>query len=271
MRKAFIAIAFALTSGSAFAADMPPPVYKAPLPPAPTWTGCYISGGVGYGMWDQQHYAEEIGSLTVLSPTMNTGGEGWLGRVGAGCDYQVSSRWLIGVFGDYDFASLSGSFEDPWTPGFGTEKETGAWAVGGRIGYLVTPKFLTYFDGGYTEAQFNQINLSRSNFASPLVIYAPFGYIPAHTYGGFFIGGGTEYALDDIFGYVVPLHGLFWRTEYRYSDYQAADLPLLGNAGGPLIPDCEATCIGALGAHMQKNVQTITSSLVWRFNWFGAQ
>ena len=30
-----------------------------------------------------------------------------------------------------------------------------------------------------------------------------------------FVGAGTEYALGD----VVPLKELFWRTEYRYTDY----------------------------------------------------
>ena len=33
----------------------------------------------------------------------------------------------------------------PWT-----------WAAGARAGFLVTPKFLTYFDGGYTQANFNR-------------------------------------------------------------------------------------------------------------------
>ena len=41
----------------------------------------------------------------------------------------------------------------PWT-----------WAAGARAGFLVTPKFLTYFDGGYTQA-----NFSRVNFQTPLL------------------------------------------------------------------------------------------------------
>ncbi len=45
----------ALAVGSAMAADMPvkaPMLMKAP-PPAYSWTGCYIGGGGGYGMWNQ--------------------------------------------------------------------------------------------------------------------------------------------------------------------------------------------------------------------------
>lgn len=39
--------------GAASAADMGMP-YKAPLPPPPvvSWTGCYVDGGWGYGVWN---------------------------------------------------------------------------------------------------------------------------------------------------------------------------------------------------------------------------
>ena len=33
-----------------------------------------------------------------------------------------------------------------------TEKVDWYWAIGGRIGWLVNPRTLTYFSGGYTEA-----------------------------------------------------------------------------------------------------------------------
>jgi outer membrane immunogenic protein len=173
-------IAFA-AFGFARAADMPPPVYKAPPPPAPVynWTGCYIDGGVGYGMWKQDHYAEGLPPLTVLTPTVSTGGEGWLGRVGAGCDYQFNafnSNFVIGVFGDYDFTGLSGSFQEPYEGFIGNENQSGAWAVGGRIGYLVTPTLLAFFDGGYTQARFDQINLGTDAVPSLSA-----GYIPAQT------------------------------------------------------------------------------------------
>ena len=84
---------------------------------------------------------------------MNSGGEGWLGRLGGGCDYQTplfNNRFVIGAFADYDFTDLSGTFRDSNVENFGREKESGAWAVGARIGYLVTPSLLAYFDGGYT-------------------------------------------------------------------------------------------------------------------------
>ena len=255
----------ALTSGSALAADLyrPAPVYKAPPPPAPavSWTGCYIDGGVGYGMWNQDHYTETEPGLAQLTVSSTNGGRGWLGRVGAGCDYQVASSFVIGAFGDYDFMDLTGTNEATFPPGTlaalghtwsGNEKESGAWAVGGRIGYLVTPSLLTYFDGGYTQARFDQINF----FGAAIPSTALTDVLPQRTYHGWFIGGGEEYAL----GSIIPISGLFWRTEYRYASYQNADVTIVDTAIPGPIPFAE---------HVQKDVQTITSGLVWRFNFGG--
>ena len=76
----------------------------------------------------------------------------------------------------------------------------------------------------------------------------------ATTYKGWFLGGGVEYALSGI----LPFNGLFWRTVYRFSRYDAQDVQEFFNNG--------VFCTGNL---MKKDIQTVTSSLVWRFNWFG--
>jgi hypothetical protein len=111
----------------------------------------------------------------------------------------------------------------------------------GRLGCLITPDLLGFVSGGFTEGRFDAIDLST--------VAIPISY-PSHNYHGWFIGTGYEYVLNSF----LPISGPFWRTEYRLSDYQAADLPLSTDA---------------LASHMQKDVQTITSGLVWRFN-FGA-
>lgn len=162
---------------------------------------------------------------------------------------------MIGAFADYDFMSVKGTFSDPTLPAAGSEKELGSWAAGGRIGYLVTPSLLTYVEGGWTQARFSQIDFVYAGAVGPPV---PFGFdVGAHNYNGWFLGGGTEYALSGI----VPIHGLFWRTEYRYASYQAAELPIVVTATG---------VASGVAEHMQKDVQTITSGLVWRFNFGGA-
>jgi outer membrane immunogenic protein len=254
-----IAAIAALIAAPAYAADMspPPPMLKAPPPPAPTWTGCYIDGGVGYGLWNQDHttntFFDTIGFANTVSQT--DGGRGWLGRVGAGCDYQVAPRWVIGVLGDYDFMDLTGTNSPLEVDGAGfpinaPEKESGAWYVGGRVGYLIAPSVLGYVDGGYTQTRFNAQTL-QSNLGVP----ETFGY-PAQTYNGWFLGGGYETSISD---YIPGLpSGLYWRTEYRYSQYERTNLPEIFLASGLADGNFE---------HTRPSVQTVTSSLVWKWNW----
>jgi outer membrane immunogenic protein len=248
-----------LAAGPAAAADLArraPAYIPPPAPPPPTFTGCYVNGGAGYGLWNIDHF----GNPDVFGFTTNTstsGGRGWLGTVGGGCDYQFGtgsgfwSNWVVGVFADYDFMDLHDNFALATVSALGDEKESNAWAVGGRIGYLVTPNVFTYWNGGYTETRFDQINLSDPVFGTP------FGTIGANTYHGWFIGGGTEIALAGLFGLPLP-NGLFWRSEYRYSSFSSADLPVL---------DLGGVQIGT--ENMKPVVQTITTSLVWKFNWWG--
>jgi len=246
-----LTIATALVSlvsfGAARAADMP--VKAPPPPPTPpmTWTGCYLDAGAGYGFFNLDH----AGASPITTPNANTAGEGWLGRFGGGCDVQLGSTgWsniVIGAFGDFDLADLHGQFLGTILPVNGTARESSAWAAGARAGYLVTPGLLTFVDGGFTEAQFDAMPLSF--FGIPTG-----SQFLGHTYQGWFVGGGTEWALN-----WVGIPGLFWRTEYRYASYDRATL--LGQfIGGP--PN-------GFNETMRPTVQTVTSSLVWRFNWFG--
>jgi len=241
-------IALALASRSALAADLYP--LKAPTPP-PSWTGCYVAAGIGYGMWSQDHYTESFPGLVPETDTGNQGGRGWLGRLGGGCDYQISPSIIVGALADYDAMSIHGGVQDQFTAFAGDEKETAAWYAGARIGYLVSPALLTYVDGGFTQTRYNQINLD-SAIGGPIT-----DFVAPHTYNGWFLGGGTEYALN--FGW-LPMRGLFWRNEYRISSYNSADLPILVSATGA--PEGNAY-------HVQNYVQTATTSLIWRFNFGG--
>jgi outer membrane immunogenic protein len=249
-----------LAAGPAVAADLgrkAPAYIPPPAPPPPTFTGCYVNGGGGYGLWNIDHFGkDEFG--TNLTSTVTSGGRGWLGRVGGGCDYQFGagtgfwSNWVVGAFADYDFMDLHKNFQSAvFTDFAGEEKEKDAWAVGGRIGYLVTPNVFTYWDGGYTETRFDGINFNE------IFTFEPGPAISSHTYHGWFVGGGYEIGLSGFFGWQLPT-GLFWRTEYRYSQFNSADLPI--NFSG--VPT-------GLTENMKPVVQTITTSLVWKFNWWG--
>jgi len=246
----------ALATGSAMAADIP---LKAPPAPVTSWTGCYLAAGWGYNVWNQDHYSEAFPVIAPLSVSTTSGGRGFLGRFGGGCDYQlgfISNRIVIGALADYDVLSAKGTFADPLFGIQGSETQTGEWAVGGRVGYLVTPQLLTFFSAGFTQTRFGQVN-----FAGVAPPFAPTGTsISATTYRtGGFIGGGEEYALDWSW---LPWRGLFWRTEYRYSSFASTDIPVIVNATGALAGTAE---------HMQKTEQSITTSLIWRFNWSGVK
>jgi outer membrane immunogenic protein len=254
-------LSLALASGSALAADMavkaPPPALA---PAAYSWTGCYLDAGAGYGLWNQDHYYEAgppvETSIVPLDATQTAGGRGWLGRFGGGCDYQIGSvlgyTVVVGAFADYDVKNLTGAWGD--SLGFGgSESETSSWAVGPRIGFAVVPGTLAYADGGYTQARFGSFGLTTAT-GVPL----PFN-MAAATYDGWFLGGGTETQLSSWFSGLPA--GLFLRTEYRYSSFNANNVPVLFTPTGTLIGSYE---------HNTNYEQTITTSLVWRFNATGS-
>ena len=68
-----------------------------------------------------------------------------------------------------------------------------------------------------------------------------------------FIGAGDEYALK-----IVP--GLFWKTEYRFSEFDVGTNAIRDRATGLPI----GTSIDS-----EKWVHTVRSQLVYRFNWGG--
>jgi outer membrane immunogenic protein len=260
MKKLVVTLsALAAFTGSAVAADMAPRTYsKAPPPPmaVASWTGCYIAGGGGYGLWNQENttFDGTTNPRTQLTSTYTAGGRGYFGTVGAGCDYQIpvgSWNFVVGAFGDYDFASMKGNVVDPFFNATGQEKLNSQWSAGGRVGILVTPSLLTYFSAGYTEAHFNAFNTFFSN--APLIGVATGGYIPGQTYKGYFLGTGDEYALSF-------LPGLFWKTEYRFSDLDTrTNISRFTATNAPT----------GIEVDSHKYVHTVRSELVYRFNWGG--
>jgi outer membrane immunogenic protein len=251
MKKLVLALsAVAAFSGSAIAADLPARAYtKAPAVVAtvPTWTGCYLGGGGGFGMWNQENTGFIDGPpVRQFEATTTAGGRGYFGTVQAGCDYQFGGQFVVGAFGDYDFSSLKANVS-PTNGLFGEEKMSSAWSVGGRAGWLVTPSLLVYFSGGYTEATFDRVNLSGLAVGAPTNV----AFFNKRTYKGWFLGAGDEYALSF-------LPGLFWKTEYRFSRFDTENNSIRDfTTGGP----------DGFSIDSRKFVQTVRSELVYRFNW----
>jgi outer membrane immunogenic protein len=245
---------------AANAADLPiaPPAQAPVMVAAPvySWTGCFIGAGYGYGVSSQDVFPETDPAHVRTAVTTTVSGRGWYGQGQLGCDYQfaaLNTNLVVGVFGDGGFGSIkannmtpfSGTAPGPTGPLAAPEKLTSMWAVGARIGWLATPKFLTYFSGGFTEAHFDGLT-----YVIPTT-GAPAGFMsPSETYSGYFLGSGFEYGID-----AVP--GLFFKTEYRYSAYSAKDVSVLTGAGA-------AT---GVAFNSKPNVQSVATELVYRFNW----
>jgi outer membrane immunogenic protein len=245
----------ALLTAPALAADMPTKAYSpaAVMAPVSSWTGLYVGGGGGYGLYDarQSTTGSGIGFFGVPTLTVNngdTGGRGAFGTLQLGYDYQFLNQYVVGVFGDYDFSSIKGTLTDQNLGVNYNLKQTSAWAVGGRIGYLVNPQLLTYFAGGYSHSHF------EGGPAVNVFAGAPFGTsLPNQSYSGYFLGGGTE---------IMVAPGWSWKNEYRLASYESRTT---ANVIGP-----GAFLAGGgtgLTTTIRPTVQTFRTELVYKFGW----
>ncbi|HET7848583.1 MAG TPA: outer membrane beta-barrel protein [Pseudolabrys sp.] len=237
----------------AWAADMPvkAPITKAPAAVAPAWTGFYVNGGFGYGMWTADTTTiDPATGLCNLCVTQTQGGKGWLGVVGLGYDYQFAQSFVAGVFGDFNFGDIKGTIQDQDPFFAGDTKERSAWAVGARLGWLVTPDLLAYVNGGYTSARFSGATMVNTHGNVP-----PTGFsTPGATFHGWFIGAGTESTVPSILGLQLG-PGWFWRNEYRYASYRNKTLS-----------DTTATGVADDSINFKPTVQTITTEIVYKLN-----
>jgi outer membrane immunogenic protein len=258
MKKLIIALtAVAAFTGSAVAADLPARTYsKAPAPMmvAPSWTGFYIFGGGGGGLWNADSNANHPTFGNIVTRDQRLGGSGWFGTVGAGYDWQFNSSWVAGVFADGQFGSLRGSVSDPAFFMEGSEKLRTSWAAGVRLGYLVAPNVLSYVNGGYSGSEWSGASYT-SLLGSPVLATTP-----SFHRDGWFVGGGVENSLN-IFGISSP--GWFMKTEYRAAFYNRVTLPeTFTPVSMPFGTTTESLTF-------KPWVQTISTSLVYRFNWTG--
>ena len=171
------ALIAAASCGAALAADLPPaPSYKAPVrvaAPAPTWTGFYVGGNVGYG-WDPGSSGiSAVSTDPILAPalaailaagsyptSMSTSANGVIGGGQIGYNWQLPSQMLIGLEADLQGSGIKGSSSQTLTPvGFDVTSTTVTkgidWfgTVRGRVGVVLTPQWLLYATGGLAYGQ----------------------------------------------------------------------------------------------------------------------
>jgi outer membrane immunogenic protein len=216
MKKLIVGVAAALalmTSNNAVADGpykRPPPSIAAPAyapPPVPTWTGFYIGAGIGAGAVVNEVNADII---PPVGPTFTPfsfdgiGGEGVLGTVIIGWDWQVGASTVFGIFADFDFSGISTRFDSASVFANSNHDHTHSWSVGARLGWLANPSTLWYLTAGYTEASFD-------NFVS----YPIFGPDQSgdQTFSGYFVGAGLDTRL--------AASNWFLRLEYRFSQFDS--------------------------------------------------
>jgi outer membrane immunogenic protein len=170
----------ALNVGSALAADLARPVYKAPPPPPPpvySWTGCYVGVNAG-GIWSRNNNVDTVGTPISAAATFNAeaavgarlatnsvaaNSNGFIGGGQIGCNYQITNWVVWGVEADLDGVAKRNNTNSltvvSGVPGFPTETFTSTTTVSksldflgtvrGRIGFLATPSTLVYATGGF--------------------------------------------------------------------------------------------------------------------------
>jgi outer membrane immunogenic protein len=227
MRSLSIAVfaaasAIALTQ-IASAADLPrkaPAYTPPPLPPAFTWTGCYIGAHAGGGWGDKAI------SVPSLLPGLSVTGhvDGFLGGGQVGCNLQFGGNWVIGIEGEGSAADIRGDVTRTilGITGTGSAKTNWIASTTGRLGWA-WDRWLIYGKGGAAWA--------HDEYSAVIPVFLE-RETANETRTGWTVGGGVEWA--------------FWnnwsvKAEYDYYDFGSSSVTLVGTfAGAPIaVPGVE--------------------------------
>ncbi len=207
----------------ASAADLPArmPVKAPPMVPVWSWTGFYIGANAGYS-WGRSKthvdYFNAASGAAIVPPagsitdaTLNLNGAIAGGQ--AGYNWQLDSRWVVGLEGDIQWSgqkgdagflcATPGAIGNACTPGntalpagfTGTslsleQKLTWFGTLRGRLGVTVTPDVLVYATGGLA---FGEIKTSGTlTGATILINTASTGFSNSETNAGWTVGAGLE-------------------------------------------------------------------------------
>jgi len=197
MKRLLLGTAAALVViAQASAADMRPPITKAPVmaPPVFSWTGCYIGAQAGYA-WADAGYDLNIPPTPASGYDFNANGGVAGGHIG--CNLQVN-QWVFGIEGDVEWSGLRG---DDGGLGGSIDRIEANWggSIRGRLGFAVG-RTLFYGTGGIA---WLDVDYSRPDFDTQVV---------SQTLTGWTVGGGIEHAIAD---------NWTGRIEYRFTSFDS--------------------------------------------------
>jgi len=198
-----------------------------PGPASVNWTGVYGGGAAGAGMG----FGKVNAAAGTGSTGFDSGGQGLLGSVFVGADYQFAPQALVGVMGDFTWTGIQStvSITAPGGSAYLSAEANRQWSVMGRIGYLPVPSTLLYAAAGYT-----QLNI-HATATAVLPGSMPFASRDT-TLSGFTVGPGIE---------TVVTGGWTTRLEYRFSQFEHKEV--------------------AAGVTMQPSNHTIRAGLSYKF------
>jgi outer membrane immunogenic protein len=201
--------ALVVLGGASYAADLPAGMpFKAPIAaPGYSWSSCYVGVHAGTG-WDHTDWSDPGTSIPLFSPppvqsiaplgaSISTNGSaGFLAGGQIGCDWQFAGNWVIGLAGDFSWASIKSQGTDPFFAGKGgnpiTLQAKTDWLASatGRIGYAFD-RVLVYGKGGiaFDRDRYNAINLAT--------LAPTFNPTASTTRTGWVAGVGAEWAFAD--------------------------------------------------------------------------
>jgi outer membrane immunogenic protein len=180
------------------------PSYGGPVldEPAFNWTGFYGGVAAGAGMATGPVTASAGGA----SATFTGAGQGLLGGVFAGADYQFAPRALVGVMGDFTWSGMQASttITAPGAGAYAAVSPNSIWSVMGRLGYLPVRSTLLYGAVGYSGMN---VQATGQAFGGGAALFGT----ASTTLSGWTVGPGIE---------TVITGGWTTRLEYRYSQYE---------------------------------------------------
>ncbi len=236
------------------------PYAKAPAPVvmAPSWTGFYIFGGGGGGLWSANGGVDTTATgVCIVCTNTRTGGDGWFGTVGAGYDWQTGPSWVFGIFGDGTFGSLKGNIGDADAS---RRRHRRYHQDGNGLGSRCSCRLSRRSERPVLrQRRLHRDLLDRRTLLSS-ILGTPSGlHTDSFNTQGWFVGGGVENNLN-FFGINAP--GWFMKTEYRAAYLDSKRLHENGR--------WHQRAGSASDITFKPFVQTISTSLVYRFNWGGA-
>lgn len=179
-----------LTSGAAFAADLPSRQIEPVAPitaPVFSWTGFYVGVNAGYAWNTNDDNGTFVNGGYYKS---NNDDGGFTGGGQIGYNYQID-QFVIGVEADINYADLKGDSNNAWSYTGAASTSNGIeWfgTVRARVGFAID-RALIYGTGGFAYGGGGNDN----GFVYDGIYYSQ----DSDTRTGWTIGAGVEYAFTD--------------------------------------------------------------------------